>query len=363
MKRALIAAFAFAALGAASLSASTSDANACAGLIGSNGAVNLGRTTTLAAYHDGVEHYVTSFEFAGGGGEFGTLIPLPDAPTKVEKGGGWTLQRLQQETQDKFLRSAAFAAEDSLALGNPAQVILEVKIDALDITVLKGGGPSVAEWATEHGFRLSPDAPEMLDFYAERSPYFLAAVFDGQAALDRGQQVGDGTPVHITIPTDNPWVPLRILGLGKQGNDLVEADVFLLTDHEPELLPGPRRGMVLTHSDKATELLLEDLRSDENSEWVPESGWLTKLSINSRAKDLKYDLAVDASGKGNPSREAAGLEKPRGPAPAVAPSAFAEEDDGPSMVAWAIAGGAVVLMLAVPALWIRSTSRGPRAGQ
>lgn len=51
--------------------------DACAGLIGSSGAVNLGRTTTLAAYHDGVEHYVTSFEFLGGGGEFGTLIPLP----------------------------------------------------------------------------------------------------------------------------------------------------------------------------------------------------------------------------------------------------------------------------------------------
>ena len=48
---------------------------ACAGLIGSNGAVNLGRTTTLVAYHNGVEHYVTSFEFLGGGGEFGTLIP------------------------------------------------------------------------------------------------------------------------------------------------------------------------------------------------------------------------------------------------------------------------------------------------
>ena len=55
--------------------------DACAGLIGSNGAVNLGRTTTLAAYTDGTEHYVTSFEFQGGGGEFGTLIPLPDVPT------------------------------------------------------------------------------------------------------------------------------------------------------------------------------------------------------------------------------------------------------------------------------------------
>ena len=60
-----------------------------------NGAVNLVRTSTLAAYHDGVEHYVTSFEFTGGAPEtFGSIIPLPGEPTKVERGGDWTLQRL-----------------------------------------------------------------------------------------------------------------------------------------------------------------------------------------------------------------------------------------------------------------------------
>src|SRR5438477_8254492 len=73
-------------------------AAACAGLIGSNGAVNLGRTTTLAGYSDGMEHYVSAFQFLGGGGQFGTLIPLPGVPSNVEKGGAWTLQRLQKET-------------------------------------------------------------------------------------------------------------------------------------------------------------------------------------------------------------------------------------------------------------------------
>ena len=43
---------------------------ACGGLIGPNGAVNLLRTTTFAGYHDGVEHYITAFQFAGGGGAF-----------------------------------------------------------------------------------------------------------------------------------------------------------------------------------------------------------------------------------------------------------------------------------------------------
>ena len=71
---------------------------ACGGLIGPNGAVNLLRTTTFAGYHDGNEHYVTAFQFAGGGGAFGSLTPLPGIPSKVEKGGDWTLQRLLRET-------------------------------------------------------------------------------------------------------------------------------------------------------------------------------------------------------------------------------------------------------------------------
>ncbi|HWC30484.1 MAG TPA: DUF2330 domain-containing protein, partial [Dehalococcoidia bacterium] len=247
--------------------------DACAGLIGSNGAVNLGRTTTLAAYHDGVEHYVTSFEFLGGGGEFGTLIPLPGVPSNVERGGAWTLQRLVKETQPKQL-----FREDALAGASApqaAEVLIEVRIDALDVTVLKGGAESVAQWATDHGFRLSPDAPEVLDFYAKRSPFFLAAVFDGEAAKERGQEVGDGTPVHLTIPTTNPWVPLRILGLGKQPADRVNADVFLLTDERPSLLPGPQKGMALTHDAEATRTLLDDLRADDGMGWVPASAWLT----------------------------------------------------------------------------------------
>src|ERR1700704_6265890 len=175
---------------------------ACGGLIGPNGAVNLLRTTTFVGYHDGVEHYVTAFQFAGGGGKFGSLTPLPGVPTNVEKGGSWTLQRLIRETQPvREAFGAAFAANRSTADG--VEVLLTAKIDALDITVLRGGGAAVGEWATAHGFRLPADAPEVLDFYANRSPIFLAAAFDGDAAKARGQRVGDGTPVHITIPTAN----------------------------------------------------------------------------------------------------------------------------------------------------------------
>ena len=290
---------------------------ACGGLIGPNGAVNLLRTTTLAGYHDGVEHYVTSFEFAGGGGAFGSLTPLPGIPTSVEKGGDWTLQRLLRETDPPV--PEAFGFDTAVRAAASAEVLMEVTIDALDITVLRGGAAEVGTWATDHGFRLPPDAPEVLDFYAQRSQIFLAAAFDGEAAAARGQNVGDGTPVHITIPTDNPWVPLRILALGKSASEVVEADVYLLTDQAPALLPAPDgfNGMTLQHSEPATDQLLSDLRSDRGMEWVPDKAWLTKVALDGTAPQFGYDLAVDASGAGSPSRVAAGLDMPGATDPTV----------------------------------------------
>jgi hypothetical protein len=311
---------------------------ACGGLIGPNGAVNLLRTTTFAGYHEGVEHYVTSFEFAGGGGAFGSITPLPGVPSSVERGGDWTLQRLIRETDpvresflDSLFRGTAAGAAS-------AEVLLEKKIDALDITILKGGGAEVGLWAKEHGFRLPPDAPEVLDFYARRSPIFMAASFDADAAAERGQGLGDGTPIHVSIPTPNPWVPLRILGLGKTQGEIVEADVYLLTDIKPELLPkpNPARGVVLQHSRAATDLLLSDLRSDKGMEWVPEEAWLTKVRIDAAADSLGYDLAVDASGQGAPSRVAAGLD----------PVAPAERIDSVAPILFALGGVLVVLAVA-----------------
>jgi Uncharacterized protein conserved in bacteria (DUF2330) len=282
---------------------------ACGGLIGPNGAVNLLRTTTFAGYHDGEEHYVTAFQFAGGGGSFGSLTPLPGIPSKVEKGGDWTLQRLVRETEPQLLFSAEAVPAAS---GASAEELMKVRIDALDVTVLRGGSEQVGQWAKDHGFRLPPDGPEVLDFYAARSPIFLAAVFDADAAAARGQAVGDGTPVHVTIPTGNPWVPLRILALGKTAQERVDADVYLLTDHPPALLPSPdgTNGLNLDHSAAATESLLNDLRSDRGMDWIPVSGWLTKVRIDAAAPSLDFDLAIDATGAGQPSRVMAGLDLP-----------------------------------------------------
>ena len=187
---------------------------ACGGLVGENGTIQLTRTTTLAAYHDGVEHYVTSFEFSGTGAEVGSIVPLPGVPTKVERGGDWTLQRLEREVAPAGARSAR-----SRPPPDRRRVDAEVlprdhdrRARHHDPAGWRRRGRSVGDRP-----RLPPDARR-----ARGARLLLAAQPDlhGRPLRRRtrreqlGQQSGDGTPIMLTIPTDAPWVPLRILGLG-----------------------------------------------------------------------------------------------------------------------------------------------------
>jgi hypothetical protein len=287
---------------------------ACGGLIAPNGTISLTRTTTLAAYHNGIEHYITSFQYAGStSGDVGSIVPLPGVPTRVIKGGDWTLQRLELEVHPPLERAFAAAAAPQ-ALGD-AQVILRTTVDSLDITVLKGGAIAVGTWAKDHGFFLPPDAAQVLAFYARRSPIFMAVKFNAERAAQQGITQGEGTPVDVVIPTPDPWVPLRILTLGQSPNALVKADVFLLTDREPATLPQSvapskdpnQQGQIQRVSEPASTSLLNDLRRDQRMGWIPDRMWLTYIDVNQRARDLTHDLAIDASGFGQPDPVAAGF--------------------------------------------------------
>jgi len=266
-------------------------AMACGSLIAANNAVDLEHTTTLAAYHDGLEHYITAFQFEGAESSFGSIVPLPGRPTKVERAGDWTLQRLEREVAPPVLASPTTveaAGEDKV------EVLEQTRIDSLDVTILRGGGRAVARWAKENGFDLTNDTPDTLEFYSQRSPYFMAALFDASAAVEQGLESGDGTPVHLTIPVDRPWVPLRILGTAMPDDYPVKADVFLLTDDKPNLMFGD--AFTIDRSEQASSSLLDDLRADKGMSWVPQKMWLTYARVDGEAQDLSYDLAIGVDG-------------------------------------------------------------------
>jgi len=333
-------------------------AMACGGLVSPNGTIQLVRTTTLAAYHGGLEHYVTGFDFEGDGAEFGSIVPLPANPVRIVRGGDWTLQRLEIEVQPPVPATSAGLMSGST--GGGAVVVQQKDIDALHLTVVKGGAFGVGKWATDHGFLLPPDAPAVLDFYAKRSPYFMAVQFDAKKAAARGEQIGDGVPIHLVMKTNEPWVPLRILGLGASPNAPIQADVFLLTDRAPNMLPVPSGahgpgpsadGLSVSSSTTASSSLLADLGSDRGMRWVPHGGmWLTFLSLDARARDLTYDLALNVDG-GTPSQAATGL----------AASAFAPDTSTPPQ-AWIVLIGSVLLLVMVAVVgWRRAPESGRAA--
>lgn len=267
---------------------------ACGGLIAPGHAEVLRRATTLAAWYGGDEHYVTGFQFAGNARSFGYIVPLPGVPSRIEKGGDWTLERLQLEVNPVTL-----ALTDAVAFARAVEVVQRVRVEALDITVVRGGGPDVAAWARRHGFDLTPDTEEVLGAYSSQGSVFALARFDALEAARRGLLEGQGTVIHFTIPTPAPWIPLRILALGKGGTEVVNADLFVLTPHRPSFAPelDGLLGMSVLRTAPADPGLLRDLRSDRGMGWLPPEGmWLTAMRLEAPAATLTYDLSIDGGG-------------------------------------------------------------------
>jgi hypothetical protein len=275
---------------------------ACGGLVAPNGAVRLSRATTLVAWHDGVEHYLTSFSYQGEASSFGYIVPLPAVPVKIQEGGDWTLQRLFRETHPQPpIADLAFAAKDAQAV-----VLEQVQVQALDITVLKGSGQAVLDWATQNGFAIDEETHDHVLQYAKGSPIFMAAKYNAGRAQKQRLLFGDGAPVLITLKIAHPWIPFEVLASGQQ----VEADLYLLSDMpvntsdwravigesgvgtQVDGAPGFR----LISQERMNDSLYHDLSTDKNMSWVRRDSWLTYLSLDAPDEQVTYDMSVTPMG-------------------------------------------------------------------
>jgi hypothetical protein len=289
---------------------------ACGGLIAPDGDVRLDKAATLIAWHDGIEHYLTSFAYtepnqtgsASGSNtttNVGWIVPLPAVPLKIEDGGAWTLQRLERETLPPPSSTVEFGA--TTAAPSAAQVLQQVQVEALDVTIVRGSGPAIVAWAQSNGFFINDETASHLGIYAKGSPIFMAAKYNAAIAKQRGQISGDGVPLLITMKTAHPWVPLEVLALDGQQ---VNADLYFLTD-EPlnvsdfnavvgesavgQTVPNAP-GMTVAFQEKVTPQLYHDLSTDRNMGWVWPDSWFTYVSLNAPDTSVTYDLGISPRG-------------------------------------------------------------------
>lgn len=279
---------------------------ACGGLVAPDGEVQLSRATTLVAWHNGIEHYLTTFQYQGNVSRLGWIVPLPAVPLKIEDGGAWSLQRLELEAHPQP-SPLVFGAHEAASSAGTATVLEQVKIEALNITVIRGSGPEILNWATSNGFILNSDVSKNLLIYAKGSPIFMAAQFDTSEAKKRGEQSGDGTPLLITMKTEHIWVPLEVLAL--DGNQ-VGADLFMLTDkpvYTSDMgaifgqssvgsnVPGAS-GFKLAFQEQMNDQLYHDLSTDRNMGWVWRDSYMTYLTLDAPSNAVNYDLGVSSGG-------------------------------------------------------------------
>ena len=276
---------------------------ACGGLVAPDGDVHLDRAATLIAWHDGIEHYMTSFAYQGNESSVGWITPLPAVPLSIQEGGAWTLQRLSREVHPQRVDEAA---PTSNAAGG-VDVLQQVQIEALNITVVRGSGPAIVGWAKSNGFYVSDETAAHLAMYAQGSPIFMAAKYDTSAAQKRGQLAGDGVPILVTMKTAHPWVPLEVLALDGQE---VHADLYFLTDmplntSDANAVIGESAvgsqvpnapGMTVAFQEEMNASLYHDLSTDRNMGWVRSDGWLTYVSLDAGEGAVTYDLGVTPRG-------------------------------------------------------------------
>src|SRR6266536_3068274 len=248
---------------------------------------------------------MTSFTYQGDVSKLGWIVPLPTVPMKIEEGGAWTLQRLFRETHPEPVRFADDTAVQSATAG--VQVLQQVKVEALNITVVRGSGQAVLDWATHNGFFLNDETRAHLLGYAKGSPIFMAAKYDIAAARARHQIQGDGAPVLITMKTPHLWVPLEVLAM--EGQE-VQADLYLLTDGPVNTsdvnalvgqspvgteIPGAP-GFHVAFQEKMNPTLFHDLSTDRNMGWVWQNSWVTYLNLDAPDSAITYDLGISPNG-------------------------------------------------------------------
>ena len=263
---------------------------ACGGLVAGKHAEVLTKATSLAAWVDGIEHYITGFEFAGTADSFGYIIPLPAPPTEIRKGGDWTLERLEREAFPPPAFRDESSSVQALSAGS-VEVLKAVKIDSLDIKVVRGGGRDVAAWAREHGFDMTADTDDLLATY--KANIFALAKFDKNEAQKKFVQ-GQGVVIDFEIPLPGPWIPLRILSLGKHEAEIVNAHLFMLTPERPMISPrlDSIKGLTVVRDEWASNELIADLRSDTGTEWIPETMWFTAIELQAPSPTITYDIAA-----------------------------------------------------------------------
>jgi hypothetical protein len=179
--------------------------------------------------HDGqIETMIIQVKYSGNVRDFAWVIPLPSLPEEnsIQVEGDSIFTLLHERTQPKVYRvnSSNYGWGGGGKLGNDSggleeipsaqvQVWHNLAVGPYQVEVISGTSTqALRDWLNNHGYNYSPAADAVLDFYIQKSWYFMATkiMVESQANINNSTFQAGLPGLKVTFPTDKPVFPLRI---------------------------------------------------------------------------------------------------------------------------------------------------------
>ncbi len=204
----------------------------------------------IIAYDSGHEDLILQVKYDGPVEEFGWLVPVPSVP-RVTQASMSCFYELSKFTQRKF-EFEHRPMVGTLSIGGaeekpPEVKVVEVKtVGAYQIAVLSAKDAGALEnWLAQNDFWIPKDKAGVIDSYAKRGWYFVAARINlskgvgfeinsgtPKAAAKKQNQIaeklsnGELHPLHLSFATDKCVFPLRISSINGRAS---EVQVYVLS--------------------------------------------------------------------------------------------------------------------------------------
>jgi hypothetical protein len=188
----------------------------------------------LFSVENGVVTSHVQIQYAGNGGDFGWLLPLPSVPT-LELGTDELFTQLINTTQPRYFLDVVRdgncsdnfnrgfgpqAASDSTGAGGPPSseggynpLVVQDSIGPYDYAVLKADRKDeMLQWLNDNRYFVPAGTDATVGNYIRPGAFFLAL------KLQSGKTAGDLQPVVLTYPSDLPMIPIILTSVAAQPN-------------------------------------------------------------------------------------------------------------------------------------------------
>jgi hypothetical protein len=198
--------------------------------------------------HDGQkETMIIQVKYSGNVRDFAWVIPMPSLPDEnsIQVEGDSIFTLLHEGTQPKVYRvsSSNYGWGGGGRLGNESGELEEIPsaqvkvwhnlaVGPYQVEVISGTSiQALSDWLNNHGYNYPTTVDAVLDFYIQKSWYFMATkvMVESQANKNNSTFQAGLPGLKVTFPTDKPVFPLRISEISSAKEN--EIQVYVVASH------------------------------------------------------------------------------------------------------------------------------------